>query len=151
MRFIFILLSVLLLVFFFAPWVNLQPYFGFTLNGANICISLDKLEAIKRYTVDDLSFLKVSYLLYIIPVSAAVHIISNLLNKKGWYLRLDYFFSLIALFIMRKVVLYLNIAGLEYLDLGYYACWYISIAGLILQALSVFLLKKSSQPAKRDK
>jgi hypothetical protein len=146
MRFIFITLSVLLIVFFFAPWINLQYYLGLQMSGATIGPDLNKLEPIKPYLrVDDLSFLKISYLLYIIPLFAVIHIFSNLLNKKGWYLRLDYFFSLLSLFVMHRIVFYLNVQeGVNYLTWGFYACMVVSITGLALQAM-FYISKKRSE------
>ena len=142
MRFVFITLSTLLFIFFFAPWINLQEDLGFTFSGASISFNMDELEHLKQYlSVDDLSFLKISYLLYIIPISSIIHIISNLLNRKGWYLRLDYVLSLVSLTIMYKVVLYLNLMGNNYLSWGYYACLYATMMGIVLQA-AFFLYSK---------
>lgn len=156
MRFIFITLSALLIVFFFAPWLDLQRYVGVTMSGATIGINLDKLEPVKGYLrIDDLSFLKISYLLYVIPLFALIHIVSNLLNKKGWILRLDYLFSLIAVIITQRIVAYLyenaddvvrRVYPKGFSSWGINACLYASIAGLALQI--IFFLsgkRKASQ------
>jgi hypothetical protein len=152
MKFVFIILSVLLIVFFLAPWVDLQRYMGVIMSGASIGTDIDKLEPVKGYLrTDDLSFLKISYLLYIIPLSAVVHIVGNLLNKKGWYLRLDYLFSLIATVITLKIIIYLYENAEEvvrsafpndFSSWGLKACMYTSIAGLVLQIIYFFFSKK---------
>jgi len=80
--------SVGILISFFLPWIDLG---FFSLNGFEIPTSLDKLIIARLFSDDnDIVYLKLSYVLYLIPLFAFINIIMDL-SRANYRTLLDEF------------------------------------------------------------
>lgn len=123
-----------LLIAFFLPWVDLTI---FTLSGYNIPTSLDKL-AYALSIIDDNNnsdILKISYLLYLIPLFSIINIIRDIAGYKKSYLINEYLFGILASILVIIIAINTREFSLSILGMGFYLTFILSLIGTILNGM----------------
>lgn len=135
--------SILLIITYFLPWIFFD-FNGIQLTGMSIGASLPKLDFLKaNLQFDDISFLKVAYLLWAIPILSIIHIIADITGIKGWLLRLDFIAGIIAAIVTYSIVQYMDGTGPQYLKYGFHLSAAVSVLGLLFQILGYIWGKKN--------
>lgn len=135
------LISTFLLLFFFCEWLNIS-FVNLTLSAAELPFSLDKLDFLRETLhLEDLSFLKISYLLYLIPLTVIVHIVTDLRGNKHWLWKLDYVVVIIAVIVMKGIIVAIAPDDPSYLGYGFMLSLLFAIIGILLQISSAIYRK----------
>lgn len=121
--------SIGVLIAFFLPWIDLT---FLTLSGYNIPTSLDKLSNVGKVfkSTSNLDILKVSYLLYLIPICSAFNVIKDISGYKGSYFLNEFVFGIIAVILLFIVVININEKITSVLSIGYYLTALFSVLGV---------------------
>lgn len=131
------LFSVGLLIAFFLPWVDVVFV---AYNGYSLPIAIDKFKDIAEVgkifdinkKVGDVSILKLSYILYLIPIFCIVNIIRSFNGQK----RLSYLLNEFNIGLLSVLLLYAYLMSIDVksnvLSVGYYLTAAFSLIGLFL-------------------
>jgi len=116
-----------LLISFFIPWFN----FGiFTWSGYEFPISLDKLYFVSLFPENsDISYLKMTYFIYLIPILSIISIIRDLSGKSGSFL-FDEFVAGLTSVVLLFFFLSTSKVGTSLFSIGYYLTGVFSILGI---------------------
>lgn len=121
--------SVGILISFFLPWIDLGFY---SLNGFEIPTSLDKLIAVNEVfsNNNDVSYLKLSYIMYLIPLFALINVIMDV-SKANFRTQLDEFgVGIIVAILLFVFIQSINERAASTLTIGYYLTALFSLLGI---------------------
>lgn len=119
-----------ILIAFFLPWIDLGVY---TLNGLEIPSSLDRLIVIDGLfnNNSDAEYLKLSYVLYLIPFLAFINIILDL-SKSKFNMWIDEFvIGIVVILLLFIVVKGIHENATSTLSIGYYLTALFSLLGVL--------------------
>ena len=142
----FYILSIGLVFSFFLTWINVTGVLEFQKSGAAIPLSIDKIADLANNDthnkLQDTGLLNICYLLYLLPLLAIVHIISQFKGRKSWFFQLDYIVALIAVVVTYQIVGLIDEEGPFYLTKGFYLTVIIACIGIFLQLVKKLLTIK---------
>lgn len=123
------ILSMGLLISFFLPWFSV-PFFD--ISGFSIPTSIDKFISMGSFVGEDMTILKLSYLIYLIPLTSLYNIIVDIGKVISKYFLNEFaiglFCSLTIYFLLKSY----NNDLTRTLGIGFYLTILISVIGLIL-------------------
>ena len=123
------ILSIGLIISFFLPWFSV-PFFD--ISGFNIPTSIDKIISIGSIFGKDMTILKFSYLLYLIPIVSVYNIIVDFWKIKSTYFINEFFIGLFCSVAIYYLLTELDKNLTKTLGIGFYMTIFISIIGLIM-------------------
>jgi len=121
--------SIGLLISFFLPWFSL-PFMSF--NGYDIPTLLDKIIPVGKLFNNDLNILKVSYILFLIPICSIYNVLKDIFYFKGGYLLDEFLVSIISLVILFYFLTQNNMDVMSFISFGFYLSFIFSLSGVIL-------------------
>jgi len=114
-----------LIVAFFLPWFN---FVFFSLSGFKIPIAYDSIVNFAGLFEKNMAYMKVTYLLYLLPCCATYNILVDLFKGKKYFLNeftIGLIFSVLLLIIVIS-----NGSSLAFFGIGYYLTAIFSVLGL---------------------
>lgn len=126
-------LSILLIIAFFLPWADFEL---FSFNGFEIPDSLAKVGRLKGVFNDsDMTFISVSYALYLIPILAVGNLIIGFMETKyeEYIKRSEFYFGLILSILFAFIVGNIDDDLLGFMGSGFYMTLIVSIVGILIK------------------
>lgn len=132
----------LILILFFTCWIDVVDM-PVKIHGYLLPFDLSQLDEVKQYlSVSDLSFLKISYLVYFLPLSAIGYIIGVLSHTKRKIFYLNFGVALIVWVVTHEITLYLFPDASDFFTWSFKLLLPISILGIIFQLITYIKAKK---------
>jgi len=116
-----------LLISFFLPWFDLLL---FRLSGFKIPIAYDSLGNIGVLFGNNMSYMKVTYLLYLLPCCALYNIFIDFLGHNKSYFLNEFVIGLIFSVII-LIIIVSNDVNLSFLGVGFYSTCFFSVLGIL--------------------